>query len=221
MLTGIRDGAGVGAVWPLVNDMEGGGRGDERQEAARFRWIHARVVRNTIRVSALPIKQYEAVCHAGARDLQLPAMADVAAETADRDYESAVMSLWDNMVNKKYYVTGGIGSGETSEGFGPNYSLRNEAYCEACSSCGLIFFQYKLNLAYHDASYTRTFTRRRCITRCSAWDGSGGEEFYYDNPLVDYRGRYPWHVCSCCVGNIPRTLLMIPTWTFEERGRPS
>ena len=50
-------------------------------------------------------------------------MADVAVETHDPDYQSAVKSLWDNIVNKKYYVTGGVGSGETSEGFGPNYSL--------------------------------------------------------------------------------------------------
>jgi DUF1680 family protein len=46
-------------------------------------------------------------------------MADVAAETGDIDYSSAVASLWDNLVNKKYYVTGGVGSGATSEGFGP------------------------------------------------------------------------------------------------------
>ena len=51
-------------------------------------------------------------------------MADVSAETHDRDYQSAVKSLWDNLVNRKYYVTGGVGSGETAEGFGPNYSLR-------------------------------------------------------------------------------------------------
>ena len=68
-------------------------------------------------------------------------MADVAIETRDPDYHSAVKSLWDNMVNKKYYVTGGMGSGETSEGFGPDYSLRNDAYCESCSSCGEFFFQ--------------------------------------------------------------------------------
>jgi len=67
------------------------------------------------------------------------------------------------MVNKKYYVTGGIGSGETSEGFGPNYSLRNEAYCETCSSCGVVFFQYKLNLAITTRS-TPTSTSRRCTT---------------------------------------------------------
>jgi hypothetical protein len=48
---------------------------------------------------------------------------------------------------------GGVGSGETSEGFGPNYSLRNRAYCESCSSCGALFFQWKMDLACHDAKY--------------------------------------------------------------------
>jgi len=56
-------------------------------------------------------------------------------------------------VNRKYYVTGGVGSGDTSEGFGGDYVLGNDAYCESCSSCGLVFFEYKLNLAYHDARY--------------------------------------------------------------------
>ncbi len=68
-------------------------------------------------------------------------MADVALETRDSTTRAPCVSLWDNIVNRKYYVTGGVGSGETSEGFGPNYSLRNNAYCESCSSCGEIFFQ--------------------------------------------------------------------------------
>src|SRR6202034_2428450 len=53
----------------------------------------------------------------------------------DLEYHSAVKSLWDNLVNKKIYVTGGVGSGDTAEGFGVNYALSNQAYCEACSSC--------------------------------------------------------------------------------------
>ena len=61
-------------------------------------------------------QQYEAVGHAVRAAYLYSGMADVAAETHDLDYQSAVMSLWDNIVNKKYYVTGGIGSGETSEG---------------------------------------------------------------------------------------------------------
>jgi DUF1680 family protein len=43
-----------------------------------------------------------------------------------------------------------------------------------------------------------------------------GENFYYQNPLAGGFGRYPWHVCPCCVGNIPRTLLMVPTWTYVK-----
>jgi DUF1680 family protein len=197
----------------FVNDMEGGGRGDEYVKLARFLLDSRRGGEEYDQSHQLPIKQYEAVGHAVRATYNYSAMADVAAETADRDYESAVMSLWDSMVNKKYYVTGGIGSGETSEGFGPNYSLRNEAYCEACSSCGLIFFQYKLNLAYHDAKYADLYEETMYNALLGSMD-LAGKNFYYDNPLVDYRGRYPWHVCPCCVGNIPRTLLMIPTWTY-------
>ena len=114
-------------------------------------------------------------------------MADVAVETHDLDYQSAVMSLWDNIVNKKYYVTGGIGSGETSEGFGPNYSLRNNAYCESCSSCGVIFFQYKLNLAYHDAKYADLYeeTMYNALLGC---DRPGGQELLLHEPARRRRG---------------------------------
>lgn len=199
----------------FVNDMEGNGRGDAYVKLARFLLNSRKGGEEYDQSHALPIKQYEAVGHAVRATYNYSAMADVAAETGDTDYESAVMSLWDNMVNKKYYVTGGIGSGETSEGFGPNYSLRNEAYCEACSSCGLIFFQYKLNLAYHDAKYADLYEETMYNALLGSMD-LAGKNFYYDNPLTDYRARYPWHVCPCCVGNIPRTLLMIPTWTYVK-----
>jgi uncharacterized protein len=125
------------------------------------------------------------------------------------------MSLWDNVVNKKYYLTGGIGSGETSEGFGPNYSLRNNAYCEACSTCGLIFFQYKMNIAYHDARYADLYEESMYNALLGSIDLEG-KNFYYDNALAGGSYRYPWHTCPCCVGNIPRTLLMIPTWTYVK-----
>ncbi|RYZ44301.1 MAG: hypothetical protein EOP49_27425, partial [Sphingobacteriales bacterium] len=164
--------------------------------------------------SHVPVQQqYEAVGHAVRATYNYSAMADVAAETGDTDYQSAVMSLWSNMVNKKYYLTGGIGSGETSEGFGGNYSLRNNAYCESCSSAGLIFFQYKMNLAYHDAKYADLYEE----TMYNALLGSlslDGKDFYYTNALSSAQPRYAWHVCPCCVGNIPRTLLMVPTWTY-------
>jgi len=198
----------------FVNDMEGNGRGDSYVKLAKF-LLDNRKDGSEYDQSHVPVQQqYEAVGHAVRAVYNYSAMSDVAAETGDVDYQSAVMSLWDNMVNKKYYVTGGIGSGETSEGFGPNYSLRNNAYCESCSSCGLIFFQYKLNLAYHDAKYADLYEETMYNALLGATDLEG-KNFYYTNPLVGGR-RTPWHVCPCCVGNIPRTLLMIPTWTYVK-----
>jgi len=199
----------------FVNDMEGNGRGDSYIKLAKF-LLDNRRNGSEYDQSHVPVQQqYEAVGHAVRAVYNYSAMADVAAETGDVDYQSAVMSLWDNIVNRKYYVTGGIGSGETSEGFGPNYSLRNNAYCESCSSCGLIFFQYKMNLAYHDAKYADLYEETMYNALLGSLDLEG-KNFYYTNALNSSQSRYAWHVCPCCVGNIPRTLLMIPTWTYVK-----
>jgi uncharacterized protein len=198
----------------FVNDQEGNHRGDAYIALAKFLLDSRRGGSEYDQSHLPPGQQYEAVGHAVRAMYFYSGMADIAAETQDRDYQSAVISLWDNMVNKKYYVTGGIGSGETSEGFGPNYSLRNGAYCETCSSCGVVFFQYKLNLAYHDAKYADLYeqTMYNALLGGVALDG---QSFCYTNPLVNSE-RAKWHVCPCCVGNFARTLLMVPTWTYAK-----
>jgi len=201
----------------FVNDMEGQGHGDSYIALAKFlldcRGQHGG---GDYDQTQSPVtQQYEAAGHAVRAAYLYSGMADVAAETHNPDYQSAVLSLWDNLVNKKYYLTGGIGSGDTSEGFGGDYALRNNAYCESCSSCGEIFFQWKMNLAYHDAKYADLYEE----TMYNALLGStdlDGKNFYYDNPLTASRARYAWHNCPCCVGNIPRTLLMVPTWTYVK-----
>jgi DUF1680 family protein len=199
----------------FVNKIEGSGKGDKYIKLAKF-LLDCRKDGHEYDQSHLPVvKQYEAVGHAVRAVYSYAGMADVATETSNIDYQSAVMSLWDNIVNRKYYVTGGVGSGETSEGFGPNYSLRHNAYCESCSSCGEIFFQHKLNMMCHDARYADLYEE----TLYNALLGSidlEGKNFYYQNPLDSRGPRYDWHVCPCCVGNIPRTLLMLPTWTYVK-----
>ncbi|MEE4117152.1 MAG: beta-L-arabinofuranosidase domain-containing protein [Marinilabiliaceae bacterium] len=201
----------------FVNDMEGNGRGDAYIDLAKF-LLDNRDGGSEYDQSHVPVQeQYEAVGHAVRAVYSYSGMADVAAETGDTDYQSAVMSLWDNMINRKYYVTGGVGSGETSEGFGPNYSLRHNAYCESCSSCGLIFFQYKMNLAYRDAKYADLYEETMYNALLGSLDLEG-RNFYYTNPMTQTSDRYSWHVCPCCVGNIPRTLLMVPTWTYVTEG---
>jgi DUF1680 family protein len=199
----------------FVNDMEGGGKGDAYIGLAKF-LLDCRKGGSEYDQSHLPVvEQYEAVGHAVRAVYSYSGMADVAVETRDPEYHSAVRSLWDNIVNRKYYVTGGVGSGETSEGFGPNYSLRNNAYCESCSSCGLIFLQYKMNMAYGEAKYADLYEETLYNALLGSTDIEG-RNFYYQNPLDAGSPRYPWHACPCCVGNIPRTLLMLPTWTYAK-----
>jgi len=199
----------------FVNQIEGQGKGDKYIELAKF-LLDCRKDGHKYDQSHLPvIRQYEAVGHAVRAVYSYAGMADVAMETGDVDYHSAVASLWDNIVHRKYYVTGGVGSGETSEGFGPDYSLRHNAYCESCSSCGEIFFQHKLHLTYHEAKYADLYEETLYNALLGSMDLEG-KNFYYQNPLDCSRPRYPWHGCPCCVGNIPRTLLMLPTWMYSK-----
>ena len=206
----------------FVNDMEGGGKGNKYIQLAKFlldcRYTAARndQERQEYDQSYAPvIQQYEAVGHAVRAVYTYSGMADVAIETHDPDYQSAVKSIWDNLVNKKYYITGGVGSGETAEGFGPNYSLRNASYCENCSSCGEVFFQWKMNLAYHEARYADLYEETMYNALLGGVDLEG-KHFYYPNPLDANGPRTSWHSCPCCVGNMPRTLLMLPTWLYAK-----
>ena len=204
----------------FVNEVErprgaASGPGDRYVALAKF-LLDCRKGGSEYDQSHLPVQQqYEAAGHAVRAVYTYSGMADVAVETHDVDYQSAVKSLWDNIVHKKYYLTGGVGSGETSEGFGPDYSLRNNAYCEACSSCGEIFFQWKLHLAYHHAQYADLYEQTLYNALFGALD-LDGTAFYYTNPLDANQQRTPWHNCPCCVGNIARTLLMLPTWMYSK-----
>ena len=199
----------------VVDDVEGAGKGQKYVALAKFLLDCRRNGEEYDQSHAPVVRQYEAVGHSVRAVYCYAGMADVAMETGDVDYHSAVRSLWDNIVNKKYYVTGGVGSGETSEGFGKNYSLPNHSYCESCSNCGELFFQHKLNLIYHDAKYADLYEE----TLYNAILGDvdlDAKNFTYTNALDSSAARYAWHGCPCCVGNIPRTLLMLPTWMYSK-----
>jgi uncharacterized protein len=163
----------------------------------------------------LPVtRQYSAVGHAVRAVYNYTGMTDVIAATGDRDYQSATLSLWKNLIDRKYYVTGGVGSGETSEGFGDDYSLPNNAYCESCANIGLLFFNHRLHLAYAQARYANLYEDTLYNAVLSDLDLKG-ENFTYTNALDTDEARYKWHVCPCCVGNIARTLLQLPTWAYS------
>jgi DUF1680 family protein len=200
----------------FVNDIEGEGKGQKYIDLAKF-LLDSRKGGQSYDQSNVPVtQQYEAQGHAVRASYTYSAMADVAMETGDPAYWSAIDSIWDNLVNRKLYVTGGIGSGETSEGFGHDYSLPTaSAYVESCSSCGLLFMQYKLALATHDSKYADLYE----TTIYNALLGDvdlPAKSFTYTNSLDTAEQRYLWHACPCCVGNIPRALLMLPTWMYAR-----
>ena len=199
----------------LVNQVEGGRQGDRYFRLARFLLDNRRKGDSYDQTHLPVIQQYEALGHAVRAAYCYSAMADIAMETGDAEYHSAVKSLWNSIVNRKYYVTGGIGSGETSEGFGQDFSLPNNAYCESCADCGEIFFQHKMNLAYHEARYADLMEETLYNAVLGSVDLAAGQ-FTYVNPLDQDFARYGWHGCPCCVGNIPRTLLELPTWMYAK-----
>jgi len=200
-----------------VNVKEGPGKGAKYVALAKF-LLDSRKGGEEYDQSHLPmVKQYEAVGHSVRAVYCYSGVAGVAAETGDPDYNSAAMSLWNSVVNRKYYITGGVGSGETSEGFGGDFSLGNDAYSESCAGCGEIFFQHQLQLGYHDARFADLYEETLYNTVLGSTD-LAGDNFTYTNALDSWGKRYKWHVCPCCVGNIPRTLLMLPTWQYSKAG---
>ncbi len=199
----------------FVDSEEGAGKGRKYLELAKF-MLDSRKNGEEYDQSHLPVvQQYEAVGHSVRAAYSYSGMADIAMDMGDMDYLSAVVSLWDSIVNRKYYVTGGVGSGETSEGFGKDYSLPNNAYCESCANCGELFFQHKLNMIFHDAKYADLCEETLYNAILGDIDMEG-KNFYYTNPLSSGGSRYAWHNCPCCVGNIPRVLLMLPTWMYAK-----
>jgi DUF1680 family protein/alpha-L-arabinofuranosidase len=197
----------------LVEQMDGAGAGRPYVELAKF-LLDSRVGGDEYDQSHAPVtRQYEAVGHAVRAVYSYAGMADVAMETGDAGYHSAVRSIWNSIVNRKYYVTGGVGSGETSEGFGKDFSLPNHAYCESCANCGELFFQHRLQRIYHDARYA-DLAEETLYNAILGDVDLEGQNYTYTNPLDSSERRYKWHVCPCCVGNIPRTLLTLPSWTY-------
>ncbi|MEI3073405.1 MAG: beta-L-arabinofuranosidase domain-containing protein [Phocaeicola vulgatus] len=100
------------------------------------------------------VEQDEAVGHAVRAAYMYAGMADVAALTGDTAYIHAIDRIWDNIVGKKYYITGGIGATSNGEAFGKNYELPNmSAYCETCAAIGNVYVNYRLFLLHGEAKY--------------------------------------------------------------------
>jgi DUF1680 family protein len=167
-----------------------------------------------------PVKeQSEAWGHAVRATYMYAGMADIAALTGDEEYREAIDRIWENVVSKKMYLTGGVGSRHTSEAFGEDYELPNaEAYNETCAAIGNAFWNHRMFLSSASAEYIDVLERTMYNGLISGVSLSGNL-FFYTNPLESHGGygRSPWFEVSCCPGNIVRFLPSVPGYIYAKQ----
>jgi len=166
------------------------------------------------------VDQSEAVGHAVRAMYMYCGMADVAALTGDASYQRAIDRIWENVVTKKLYVTGGVGATGGGEAFGRNYELPNEtAYCETCAQIGNVMWNHRMFLRYGDAKYIDVLERTLYNSLISGVS-LDGKAFFYPNPLASHgqHERSPWFGCACCPGNITRFVASVPGYVYAHRG---
>ena len=167
------------------------------------------------------IEQDEAVGHAVRAEYMYSGMADVAALTGDSAYIKAIDKIWDNIVQKKYYITGGVGARHAGESFGNNYELPNaSAYCETCAQIGNVYTNYRLFLLHGSSKYYDVIERTLYNALISGISIEG-DGFFYPNPLscreeAKY-ARQPWFGCACCPSNICRFIPSLPGYIYASK----
>ncbi len=143
-------------------------------------------------------------------------MADVAAFTGDQGYIDALHRLWDDVVLRNMYITGGIGSSRHNEGFTEDYDLPNlEAYCETCASVGMVLWNWRMNQFTGDGKYV-DILERSLYNGALAGISLDGDRFFYVNPLESEGNhhRQAWYGCACCPSQICRFLPSIGNYIY-------
>lgn len=162
------------------------------------------------------LEQDEAVGHAVRAAYMYSGMADVAALTGDTGYVRAIGKIWDNVVTKKLYITGGIGATNHGEAFGKNYELPNmSAYCETCAAIGNVYWNYRLFLLHGESKYYDVLERTLYNGLISGVSLDGGG-FFYPNPLesIGQHQRQAWFGCACCPSNVCRFIPSLPGYIY-------
>lgn len=143
-------------------------------------------------------------------------MADVAAYTGDQGYIDALNRLWDDVVLRNMYITGGIGQSAHNEGFTEDYSLPNlTAYCETCASVGMVLWNWRMNQFTGDGKYVDVM-ERSMYNGALAGISLKGDTFFYVNPLESLgdHHRQAWYGCACCPSQICRFLPSIGNYIY-------
>lgn len=165
----------------------------------------------------LPVKQQSQITGHAVRAMYLyTGAADVAAMTGDGEYFKAMKTVWEDVVHRNMYITGGIGSSGSNEGFSIDYDLPNEkAYCETCASVGMVFWNQRMNALSGNSQYIDVLEK---VLYNSALDGLSfeGDRFFYGNPLASngQHFRKEWFGTACCPSNIARLVASLGDYIY-------
>lgn len=185
------------------------------------------------------IEQREAVGQAPRATYLYSGAADIAYYHGDGDYIRALDALWDDVVQKKIYITGGIGSLHNNEGFGPAYDLPNlTAYTEICAAISFPMWAVSMFKLHGDAEFIDVM-ERTIYNNLLAGVSIGGDRYFYACP-PESDGKYKfnlgwcprsdlpysepsatrkeWFPCACCPPNLARFLPQIPGFVYAVRG---
>ena len=170
------------------------------------------------------VNQNQAWGHAVRAGYMYAGMADVAALTKDSSYIKAIDRIWNNIVSKKYYLTGGVGARHAGEAFGADYELPNmTAYNETCAAIAQVYLNERMFLLHGESKYIDCLERTLYNGVISGMSMDGGR-FFYPNPLSS-DGKYkfnadgtttrqPWFGCACCPSNLSRFIPSLPGYLY-------
>ena len=174
------------------------------------------------------VDQKEAQGHAVRAEYLYSAMADVAALTGDKPLLAAVDTIWQNMVSKKFYVTGGTGAVPGGERFGANYELPNTtAYNETCASVADVYWNQRMFQLHGEAKYA-DILEKVLYNGLISGVGLDGKSFFYSNAMqvknsASYSQTEPvragWFDCSCCPTNLARLFPALPGYIYGQHER--
>lgn len=179
----------------------------------------------------LPVrKQTTAEGHAVRAVYLYTAVADIAYYTRDQELIETCFEVWQNVVRRRMYITGGIGASAHGESFSFDYDLPNDrAYSETCAAIGLIFWAQRMLKLIQNSEFADVM---ELALYNSALSGISldGRRFFYVNPLevwpeachnrADQRHvkvtRQPWFGCACCPPNIARLLASLGSYIYTK-----
>ena len=169
----------------------------------------------------LPVgEQREALGHSVRAMYLFTGMADMAAHRDDTGYEPALEGLWNDVVGRKMYLTGGIGAAGNIEGFGDPYQLPNEtAYAETCAAIGMELWNHRMFLATGESRFV-DIMERAIYNGILSGVSQQGDSFFYTNPLESdgERQRQEYYSVACCPSNIARLVAQLPGLVYAQQG---